>query len=303
MSRSKVKYFKHYIDMASDECIAELKMEMGAEGYGIYMMLLELLSSREGYCLKRDYAKIAFMIQCPGTENNIKQVVENYELFEFGAETFHSHYMTEAMEEYDEKCRINSENRMKGIEKKKARLKDNEDEDNVTAVERPLNDPSPIEEKRREENKIEKKRQEERVQGEKIFNSTFFKECVSSSNLNPYLILMEYFLFLDQNQDLTIQSKDDFLNKLLEAKKNFEEFELKMEVLCRDGLGIGKNKYSHLFSAFMKDEKTIKGGKPQIVIESFIDFDPTLKESKPSKEYKRVHGILMEIFNSIQLGT
>lgn len=301
MSRSKVKYFKHYNDMASDECIAELKMEMGAEGYGVFMMLLELLSSREGYCLKRDYVKIAFMIQCPGKENSIKQVVEDYGLFEGAAETFHSLYMTEAMEEYDEKCRINSENRMKGIEKKKARQQDNEDGDNVTTVVRPLKDGSPIEKKRREENKIEKKRQEERVEGEKIFTKAFFKECVLSVKLHPGLVLMEYFFFLQQNQDLTFKSRDDFSNNLLKAKKNFENIDLKLEVLCQDGLGIGKNKYSHIYDAFMEDEKSITGGKPQNVLESFISFDQTLQESKPSKEYKRVYEILEGIFDSNKL--
>lgn len=301
MSRSKVKYFKHYNDMASDECIAELKMEMGAEGYGIFMMLLELLSSREGYCLKRDYAKIAFMIQCPGKGNSIKQVVEDYGLFEGAAETFHSLYMTEAMEEYDEKCRINSENRMKGIEKKKARQQDNEDGDNVTTVVRPLKDGSPIEKKRREENKIEKKRQEERVEGEKIFTKAFFKECVLSAKLPMGLILMEYFFFLQQNQDLTIQSSLDFSNNLLKAKKKFEKFDLKLEVLCQDGLGIGKNKYSHIYNAFMKDEKTIKDAHPEIVLESFISFDQTSKELNPSKEHDRVYEILKEVFDSLKL--
>ena len=74
-------WFKHDIDARNDDKIVRLRMDMGAEGYGIYFMILELLANSEGYKLSDNYKVIAYRIN--STEELVEQVVQSYGLFEF----------------------------------------------------------------------------------------------------------------------------------------------------------------------------------------------------------------------------
>ena len=84
----KSYYFKHDILAHEDDKLVELRMTEGAAGYGVYFLLLELLSAATGGILERNYKRIAYVLR--EDEALIKAVVENYDLFELTDDTFWS---------------------------------------------------------------------------------------------------------------------------------------------------------------------------------------------------------------------
>ena len=80
MSKKK-HFFDHDFSAREDEKIVALRMDMGAAGYGIYFMLLELLSESSGYMLESNYNRIGYQLH--ENPEDIKKIVEEYGLFQF----------------------------------------------------------------------------------------------------------------------------------------------------------------------------------------------------------------------------
>ena len=59
----KSYYFKHDCYAHEDDKLVELRMTEGAAGYGVYFLLLELLSTAAGGILERNYKRIAYIIR------------------------------------------------------------------------------------------------------------------------------------------------------------------------------------------------------------------------------------------------
>ena len=76
-------------------------MGLGAEGYGIFFMLIERLREEEGYKSTIDYDTLAFDLRVDAEK--VKQVVENYDLFKFteDGKYFYSDSFNERMEMMD----------------------------------------------------------------------------------------------------------------------------------------------------------------------------------------------------------
>ena len=76
-------------------------MKLGAEGYGIFFMLIERLREEEGYKGTIDYDTLAFDLRVE--PEKVKQVVENYDLFKFteDGKYFYSDSFNERMEMMD----------------------------------------------------------------------------------------------------------------------------------------------------------------------------------------------------------
>ena len=76
-------------------------MGLGAEGYGIFFMLIERLREEEGYKSTIDYNILAFDLKVD--PEKIKQVVENYDLFKFteDGKYFYSDSFNDRMEMMD----------------------------------------------------------------------------------------------------------------------------------------------------------------------------------------------------------
>lgn len=74
-------YFSHDADARNDEKIIRLRMRHGAEGYGIYFMILERLRGETDYMSVKDYNMIAFDLRVDAAK--IKSVVEDFGLFVF----------------------------------------------------------------------------------------------------------------------------------------------------------------------------------------------------------------------------
>lgn len=77
----KTFYFPHDSNARNDEKILAVRMRHGAEGYGVYFMILEKLRESSEYLHVKDYNIISFDLRVSNTL--IKSIVEDFGLFEF----------------------------------------------------------------------------------------------------------------------------------------------------------------------------------------------------------------------------
>ena len=93
-------------------------MKLGAEGYGIFFMLIERLREEEDYKSTVDYTTLAFDLRVD--PEKVKQVVENYDLFKIteDGKYFYSDSFNERMEMMDAKRKKRAEAGKKGAEKR-----------------------------------------------------------------------------------------------------------------------------------------------------------------------------------------
>lgn len=133
-------YFSHDNNARNDDKILAVRMELGAEGYGIYFMLLEKLLETEQYILIKDYNRLAFDLRV--SSENIKKVVENFGLFAFtdDGKRFYSESLLQRMKPLDNLRKQRSEAGKASAEKRKQRVREAilSLQKNSTTVERPL---------------------------------------------------------------------------------------------------------------------------------------------------------------------
>jgi len=93
-------YFSHDSNARNDQRLMKLRMKYGAEGYGIYFMIIEILRDTENYTLHiSDVESICFDIRSEA--DKISDVLKNYNLFEFNGDFFHSRSLSRRMEKLD----------------------------------------------------------------------------------------------------------------------------------------------------------------------------------------------------------
>ena len=94
-------YFSHDSNARNSDKLMKVRMKLGAEGYGIFFMLIERLREEEGYKSTIDYDTLAFDLRVE--PEKVKQVVENYDLFKFteDGKYFYSVSFNERMEMMD----------------------------------------------------------------------------------------------------------------------------------------------------------------------------------------------------------
>jgi len=97
-------YFPHDSNARNDDRIIAVRMRLGAEGYGIYFMLLERLREGNGYTCAKDYNVMAFDLRV--SAEKVKAVVEDFGLFAFTEDRtrFYSESMMKRMEVKDERA-------------------------------------------------------------------------------------------------------------------------------------------------------------------------------------------------------
>lgn len=83
-----MKSFRHSSDERNSTKVLKLRMNLGAAGYGIYMMLLERLAAEPDRCSELDYDVLAYDFHVE--PELVRQVVEDFDLFDIDldAETF-----------------------------------------------------------------------------------------------------------------------------------------------------------------------------------------------------------------------
>lgn len=72
-------YFSHDTDARNEEKILGVRMELGAEGYGMYWMLLEKLAAEKTHVLTLDLAKLSWDLRCD--RDKLRKVICDYGLF------------------------------------------------------------------------------------------------------------------------------------------------------------------------------------------------------------------------------
>lgn len=119
-------YFSHDANARNDAKIVNLRMALGAEGYGIYFMLLERMREDANYMSVKDYNMLAFDLRVDTSK--VKKVVEEFGLFVFteDGKYFYSDSFLRRMNVKDEKRRRRSQAGRRGAEQ---RWGDKEDAD------------------------------------------------------------------------------------------------------------------------------------------------------------------------------
>lgn len=104
--------------MRTADHVLSMRIEEGAAGYGIYVMLLELLRDSESRKLVLNAKNLAFAINEPDL-GLVERVITKYSLFDIGEDnTFTSPWLEQQMQEYDEKKKAASEAGKRGAAKR-----------------------------------------------------------------------------------------------------------------------------------------------------------------------------------------
>ena len=125
-------YFSHDSNARNSDKLMKVRMKLGAEGYGIFFMLIERLREEEGYKSTIDYDTLAFDLRVESEK--VKQIVEDYDLFKFteDGKYFYSDSFNERMEMMDKRAQQRISKAKKAAE---ARWnKQSEDTSNAQAI-------------------------------------------------------------------------------------------------------------------------------------------------------------------------
>lgn len=74
-------YFPHDSNARNSDKLIPLRARLGAEGYGIYFMLIERLREEPSYMSVKDYNMLAFDLRVDS--GKVKSVIEDFGLFAF----------------------------------------------------------------------------------------------------------------------------------------------------------------------------------------------------------------------------
>lgn len=126
-------YFSHDSNARNSSKMLPVRMKYGAEGYGIYFMLLERLRDEDDYKSVKDYNAIAFDLRVDASI--IKAVVEDFGLFVFteDGKYFYSEGFNKRMAFKDEKSKRRSEAGKKGAKKRWSKSDPRENDSNAMA--------------------------------------------------------------------------------------------------------------------------------------------------------------------------
>lgn len=128
----QTSYFPHDSNARNSDKLLPVRMKFGAEGYGIYFMLLERLRDEPTYMSVKDYNMLAFDLRVDAQK--IKAVIEDFGLFAFtdDGKCFYSEGFIKRMNIKDSKSKARSEAGKKGAENRWGKEK------NGNAIAKPL---------------------------------------------------------------------------------------------------------------------------------------------------------------------
>lgn len=160
-------YFSHDSNARNSDKLIPLRMRLGAEGYGIYFMILERLREEPEYTSVKDYNMIAFDLRVD--TGKVKSVIEDFGLFVFteDGKYFYSESFKRRMTQKDEKSKKLSEAGKKGNERRWKNDTDNQQENrHPIATQSPpdrICDENLSQEKKRKEKESKVKKKEENI--------------------------------------------------------------------------------------------------------------------------------------------
>ena len=141
-------FFSHDSNARNSDRLIPLRAKLGAEGYGIYFMLLERLREEPDYTSVKDYNMLAFDLRVDAAK--VKAVVELFGLFSFtdDGKRFYSEGFLKRMQIKDEKSEKARQSAIKRWERKQS-----QSEGNANAL-RTKSETDAIKEKESKENTI-----------------------------------------------------------------------------------------------------------------------------------------------------
>ena len=99
--KTNKSYFSHDSNARNSDKLLKVRMDLGAEGYAIYFMILERLREEDDYISKNDYMMIAYDLRVD--EEKVKKVINDYDLFIVDDGVFYSKSFMERMNIKDSK--------------------------------------------------------------------------------------------------------------------------------------------------------------------------------------------------------
>ena len=206
----KTNYFSHDSNARNDDKILAVRMEFGAEGYGIYFMLLERLREDRKYMSIRDYNMIAFDFRT--SVDKIKSIVEDFGLFIFteDGKYFYSENFNERMSVKDEKTEKRSIAGRKGMAIRYAKKQQN-DNNVITKLDNLGNNVITDEEKNLTSKVKESKVKESKVKEIKVKEKEKEKkEKVSSTSTSKKNLEVQKKIYFCIDELFEILSADDY---------------------------------------------------------------------------------------------
>ncbi len=88
MKKDTLRSFSLDSNIVNSTAVARLRRALGAEGFGVYIMLLCRLRTENGCVAERDYESIAYALAVES--DLVRRVVEEFGLFELTEEGFYS---------------------------------------------------------------------------------------------------------------------------------------------------------------------------------------------------------------------
>lgn len=241
-------YFSHDSNARNSDKLIPLRMRWGAEGYGIYFMILERLREEPEYTSVKDYNMIAFDLRVD--TGKVKSVIEDFGLFVFtdDGKYFYSESFKRRMTQKDEKSRKLSDAGKKGNERRwKNNVENQQDNRHPIATQSPPDrkcdeNLSQEKERKEKESKEEYTIQElgidpkfgdplfsiEKLREEMSYQSTWIEQVGMLNHLTPETIdywINEFFNVLIKRGSNPKSVKDfknhfpDWLNIQLEKEK------------------------------------------------------------------------------------
>jgi hypothetical protein len=135
--KKEAYYFSHDANSRNDVKLLKVRRQLGAEGYAIYFMLIEVLREQTGYKLPISaIPDLAYDFDV--SEEKVKTVVSSYELFCIEENEFFSTRLLKSMEEYNSRRTKYIEAGRKGGQ---------------ASVKHRLSNPQPLKERKGKENK------------------------------------------------------------------------------------------------------------------------------------------------------
>lgn len=98
-------YFSHDSNARNSDKLIPVRIKWGAEGYGVYFMILERLRDEPEYMSVKDYNMIAFDLRV--STGIVKSIIEDFGLFHFteDGKLFYSEGFLKRMEKKDDKSK------------------------------------------------------------------------------------------------------------------------------------------------------------------------------------------------------
>ena len=130
--KTNKSYFSHDSNARNSDKLLKVRMDLGAEGYAIYFMILERLREEDDYISKNDYMMIAYDLRVD--EEKVKKVINDYDLFIVDDGVFYSKSFMERMNIKDLKRLKAQESINKRWDKEKNKRNDDEYKRNTDVI-------------------------------------------------------------------------------------------------------------------------------------------------------------------------